>query len=238
MVKKTWIDKQEIAPAGIENKPVDQSAEMPSEIPVTEKQTDLVAKKVKKISQKNGSELTPMGRELQENEIQKTKTVRQPRVKKVKKRDEQGNLLKKDGTIDKRVEAIKKVQQKSKVYQQIIANKKLKEEMGGKVAVLTPLIESDSDDDLEFEIVDDTKPLKPAPLPKPESPPHVEIKRKPTHTEIYLKQQEEKRERELAEQMSRLKEMEDENKNLKNKFTFNDHLNRLTHLATNVKIRY
>lgn len=227
MVKKTWIDKPDVPVADIENKKENENTKEVPEIKLPKEA------KTKKIA----PQVTQMGQELLENAIPKTKAVRQPRVKKVKQRDDNGNLLKKDGTIDKRVEAIKKVQQKSRVYQQIIANKKLKEDLGGKVAVLTPFVESESEDDLEFELIDDTKPMKPAPLPKPESP-LVEIKRKPTHTEVYLKQQEEKREKELQEQMSRLKAMEDENNNLKNKFTFNDHLNKLTYLATNVKIRY
>ena len=35
-----------------------------------------------------------------------------------------------------------------------------------------------------------------------------------------------------------MKTMEEENKKLKNRFVFNDYLNKMTHLSTTMKIKY
>jgi cell shape-determining protein MreC len=56
-----------------------------------------------------------------------------------------------------------------------------------------------------------------------------------SRTEIYLKEQAELREKQLADQV---KKMEDENKKLKDKFQFNSHLNRIQAMSSNVKIRF
>lgn len=240
MVKKTWIDKSDEKLNGSENQVKEISQN--SDVKITSEgiSQDYSQKLTKSSLTKNG--LTKMAQELLENEIPKTKIVRQTRLRRVKQRDADGNLLKQDGTIDKRVESIKKVQQKSRVYQQILENKRLKEQLGTKkVAILTPLVESDSEDDgVEFELIDNEKPLKPVEVvqPEPEPQPTIEIKRKETPTEIYLRQQELLREKQLEDQMTKLKLIEEENKNLKNKFNFNDHLNKLTHLSTSMKIRY
>ena len=55
---------------------------------------------------------------------------------------------------------------------------------------------------------------------------------------MYLLDQEAKREKELQEQMEKMKAIEEENNKLKNRFVFNDYLNRMTHLSTTMKIKY
>jgi hypothetical protein len=137
--------------------------------------------------------------------------------------DEHGNKLKKDGTIDKRGETGLNNLKKSRVYQQILENKKLKEKEG-KVAVLTPYVDS-SDSEAEFETKDIKLELEPEPAIAPVS----------KGTDDFIKKQEAEREKMLADQ---LKAMELENKKLKDSFHYNTHLNRMQSLATNVKLKF
>jgi hypothetical protein len=145
--------------------------------------------------------------------------------------DEQGNKLKKDGTIDKRGETGIKNLQKSRVYQQILENKKLKEKEG-KVAILTPYVDS-SDSEAEFE----TKDIKLEPEPEPTPTPATGVASGGVSkgTDDFIRKQEAEREKMLADQ---LKAMELENKKLKDSFHYNSHLNRIQSLATNVKLKF
>lgn len=143
------------------------------------------------------------------------------RPKKEVKRDEDGNRLTKKGTIDKRAESGPNNLKKSKVYLQILENKKLKEQVG-KVAVLTPYVDS-SDSETEFDEV------------KLEIEPEQPEKPVRSGTDDFIRKQELERERQLSVQM---KNIENENKKLKDSFHYNSHLNRLQTLSTNVKLKF
>lgn len=163
---------------------------------------------------------TNFEKELKKDEIRREKPPSKAgRPKKEVLRNEAGQRLTKKGTVDKRAEASMKNLQKSRVYQQILENKKLKEETKGKVAVLSPIVDDDtSDDDIEFVIEEDP-----------------DIKAERTQTKLYLEKQEQIREQELKEQ---LKKFEEENKKLKESFNYNSHLNRISTMATNVKLKF
>jgi hypothetical protein len=165
---------------------------------------------------------TILKKELKRDEIRREKAPPAPKLGRPKKdvpRNSDGQKLKKDGTVDKRAETGMKNLQKSRVYQQILENKKLKEETKGKIAVYSPIVDDDtSDDDIEFVIEEDK-----------------DIKAEKTRTQQYLEQQERIREQELKEQ---LKKYEEENKKLKDSFNYNSHLNKISHMATNVKLKF
>jgi hypothetical protein len=157
--------------------------------------------------------------ELKKDEIRREKPVKLGRPKKEVLRNSEGQRLTKKGTVDKRAEASMKNLQKSRVYQQILENKKLKEETKGKIAVYSPIVDDDtSEDDIEFVIEEDK-----------------DIKAEKTRTQQYLEQQERIREQELKEQ---LKKYEEENKKLKDSFNYNSHLNKISHMATSVKLKF
>lgn len=157
------------------------------------------------------------------SQIKKEKITKGDRLKN-KQYDDQGNLLTSKGKIDKRPQVGMENLKKSRVYQQILANKKLKEEVG-KVAVLTPYVESDESEtefeEIKLETEPDIPPQPPAPVM--------------SRTELYLKEQADLREKQLAEQ---IKKMEDENKKLKDKFQYNSHLNRIQVMSSNVKLKF
>ena len=158
-------------------------------------------------------------KELKKDEIHREKAPKVGRPKKEVLRNSEGQRLTKKGTVDKRAEASMKNLQKSRVYQQILENKKLKEETKGKIAVYSPIVDDDtSEDDIEFVIEEDK-----------------DIKAEKTRTQQYLEQQERIREQELKEQ---LKKYEEENKKLKDSFNYNSHLNKISHMATNVKLKF
>lgn len=158
-------------------------------------------------------------KELKKDEIRREKPPKVGRPKKEVLRNSEGQRLTKKGTVDKRAEASLKNLQKSRVYQQILENKKLKEETKGKIAVYSPIVDDDtSDDDIEFVIEEDQ-----------------DIKAEKTRTQQYLEQQERIREQELKEQ---LKKYEEENKKLKDSFNYNSHLNKISHMATSVKLKF
>ena len=75
-----------------------------------------------------------------------------------------------------------------------------------------------SDDDIEFLIEEDP-----------------DIKAEKTKTEQYLAEQERVREKDLKEQ---LKKFEEENKKLKESFNYNSHLNRISTMASSVKLKF
>jgi hypothetical protein len=95
----------------------------------------------------------------------------------------------------------------------------------GKVAILSPYPES-SDSETEFETKDIKLELEPEPAPAPPVS---------KGTDDFIKKQEAEREKMLADQ---LKAMELENKKLKDSFHYNNHLNRIQSLATNVKLKF
>jgi len=159
-------------------------------------------------------------KELKKDEIVREKPPKKAgRPKKEVVRNEKGERLTKKGTVDKRAEQGLVNLQKSKVYQKILENKKLKEETKGKVAILSPIVDDDtSEDDIEFTIEEDP-----------------DIKQERTQTKLYLEKQEQIRQQELKEQ---LKKFEDENKKLKESFNYNSHLNRISTMATSVKLKF
>jgi len=162
---------------------------------------------------------TTLKKELKKDEIRREKPPKVGRPKKDVPRNSAGQRLTKKGTVDKRAEASLKNLQKSRVYQQILENKKLKEETKGKIAVYSPIVDDDtSDDDIEFVIEEDQ-----------------DIKAEKTRTQQYLEQQERIREQELKEQ---LKKYEEENKKLKDSLNYNSHLNKISHMATSVKLKF
>jgi len=159
-------------------------------------------------------------KELKKDEIVREKPPKKAgRPKKEVVRNEKGERLTKKGTVDKRAEQGLVNLQKSKVYQKILENKKLKEETKGKVAILSPIVDDDtSDDDIEFVIEEDP-----------------DMKQERTQTKLYLEKQEQIRQQELKDQ---LKKFEDENKKLKESFNYNSHLNRISTMATSVKLKF
>lgn len=168
------------------------------------------------------SKKSTLEKELKKDEIRRenpTPVVKLGRPKKEVLRNEKGEKLTKKGTVDRRGEQGMKNLQKSRVYQQILENKKLKEETKGKIAVYSPIVDDDtSEDDIEFVIEEDP-----------------DIKEERTQTKLYLEKQEQIREQELKEQ---LKKFEEENKKLKESFNYNSHLNRISTMATNVKLKF
>jgi hypothetical protein len=212
MPKKTFYTKEEIEKQKndpIEQKPVEKDPPQIKNIKNDKEQTDIEKELIMDaVSQKKPKKPKPIRRHTRPSLM-----------------DEQGNKLKKDGTIDKRSETGMKNLQKSRVYQQILENKKLKEQ-NGKVAVLTPYVDS-SDSEAEFETKDIKLELEPEPAPTaaPVS----------KGTDDFIKKQEAEREKMLADQ---LKAMELENKKLKDSFHYNAHLNRIQTLATNVKLKF
>lgn len=158
-------------------------------------------------------------KELKNDEIKRVKKGRPVKEPKVVVRNDKGEKLTKKGTVDKRSEQGLKNLQNSKVYQRILENKKLKAENKDKVAVFSPIVDDDtSDDDVEFVIEEDP-----------------DIKEERSQTKLYLEKQEQIREQELKEQ---LKKFEEENKALKEKFQYNTHLNRISHMASSVKLKF
>jgi len=131
-------------------------------------------------------------------------------------RDENGNRLTKKGKIDRRGETGLINLQKSKVYQMILENKRLKENNPVPV-VSTPYVDS-SDSDTEFDQVQLQIEPEPEQLIK-------------TQTEEFLRKKQVERERQLET-------IEKENQKLKESFHYNSHLNRLQMLSTNVKLKF
>lgn len=211
MPKKTFYTKEELA-----------------EQKTTEESNKTVEKTVPQIKNiKIDKVETEIEKELNDDIIVQKKPIRIKRRARATLMDSNGNKLKKDGTIDRRGEVGMQNLQKSKVYQQILEKKKLKEhqEKGGKVAILTPYAES-SDSETEFEtekIKLEIEPEEPTPTPVSKG------------TDDFIRKQEAQREKELGEQ---LKAMELENKKLKDSFHYNSHLNRMQALSTNVKLKF
>ena len=220
MVKKTYITKDTPIPPKIEETSKQPPQKEASQKKQPEKDIDCVEIKTEKPKSKPK---TMVELETLQGQLKKEKITKGDKLK-AKQYDDQGNLLTSKGKIDKRPLVGMENLKKSRVYQQILANKKLKEEVG-KVAVLTPYVESD-ESDTEF----DTIKLETEPEIA-QAPPVPVMSR----TELYLKEQADIREKQLAEQ---IKKMENENKNLKDKFQFNSHLNRIQAMSSNVKIRF
>jgi hypothetical protein len=210
MPKKTFYTKEEIEKQkndAVEQKSAEKEAPQINYIKNDKEQTDIEKELIADaVSQKKPKKPKPIVRRARSTLM-----------------DEQGNKLKKDGTVDRRGETGIKNLQKSRVYQQILENKKLKE--SGKVAILSPYPES-SDSETEFE----TKDIKLELEPEPEPVPPVS-----KGTDDFIKKQEAEREKMLADQ---LKAMELENKKLKDSFHYNNHLNRIQSLSTNVKLKF
>jgi hypothetical protein len=215
MPKKTFYTKEELAEQKnnkVEQKPVEKSDAQIIEEEVNKVQTDIIQK------------------ELKIDAVKKkvSATVKRGKPVKVVLTDDKGNKLKKDGTIDKRAETGMNNLKKSRVYQQILENKKLKEQHG-KVAVLTPYVDS-SESENEFETENIKLELEPE-LPAT----GVASGGVSKGTDDFIKKQEAEREKMLADQ---IKAMELENKKLKDSFHYNSHLNRMQSLATNVKLKF
>jgi hypothetical protein len=220
MVKKTFYTKEELA----------EQKNNPIELKSVEKDPP----QIKNI--KNDKEQTDIEKELTMDAISQKKPKKTIAIKRKARSslmDEHGNKLKKDGTIDKRGETGLNNLKKSRVYQQILENKKLKEKEG-KVAVLTPYVDS-SDSEAEFETKDIKLELEPEPEPAPAPATGVASGGVSKGTDDFIKKQEAEREKMLADQ---LKAMELENKKLKDSFHYNTHLNRMQSLATNVKLKF
>jgi hypothetical protein len=135
--------------------------------------------------------------------------------------NENGELLTKRGQIDKR-SLNKAVGEVSKRHWQEVAEKNKKNPNVKVVAT----VESDSDSEPEFEI----ETIQPPPPP----PPPVEPPPQPTRTEMFIKEEQEKRKK-FDEEIFKLKE---ENTKLKSGLVFNDHLNRISHMAKSVKLKF
>lgn len=163
-----------------------------------------------------------------ERELEKGLITKIPKIKNKKqvyvngkgqRVDESGNLLTKRGQIDKR-SLNKVVGEVSKRHWQEVAEKN----KNPNVKVVAT-VDSDSDSEPEFEI----ETITPTP-----PPPVVEPPAQPTRTEMFIKEEEEKRKK-FDEEIFKLKE---ENTKLKSGLVFNDHLNRISHMAKSVKLKF
>jgi hypothetical protein len=246
MPKKTWIDKTDVKNTEISEVSQTKTSEnegvtFPEKNRKKNKDSGVVFElnPVNLESVKNGlSNNGKMKVELTEDEIVRAVAKKKKRVVVVKKRDENGNLLTKTGAIDKRPETAKKNLVNSKVYKRLLENQQIPKKPVVS-SIPKPVVE-DSDSDTEFELEEEkpTKEVEIKPIAQPEPEPTIVVKRKISSTELYLREQEAKREKELQEQMAKMKQMEEENNKLKNRFVFNDYLNKMTHLSTTMKIKY
>jgi len=162
-------------------------------------------------------------REMQKNEIARVKPVkkRTKRTKTPPLRNEKGIKLNKDGTEDKRSANF----YNGPLYKAILERKKMKEdEVIKKKVVYTPIVESDSESDVEFDI----EVITPTPAPVQQN----------AGTNDYLKKQEEERQKQLLDAKRQLEVIEQENKKLKDDFHFNSHLNRISLSARSMKLKF
>jgi len=158
-------------------------------------------------------------REMQKDSIERITPVKKTRAKKKKTppmRNAEGIKLKKDGTVDSRSANF----YNGPLYKAILARKKEKEDTlppeAKKKVVYTPIVESDSEDDFEFEITPIDQPSKPTqPAPQPD------------HRDEQLKQIEDEK-----------KLLTEQNKKLKDDFYFNSHLNKISLSARNMKLKF
>jgi hypothetical protein len=148
---------------------------------------------------------------LQKNEIKREKQAK-PRGRKPKTpvlRNENGIKLTKDGKEDKRSLNY----YNGPLYKSILARKREQTEPTKKI-IYTPIVESDSDSDVEFDIV----------------PIATEVQPKATATVVQPV---------LApDYQAQLQAMELENKKLKDDFHFNSHLNRISLSARSMKLKF
>jgi len=246
MPKKTWIDKTDVKNVEISEESKTKTSEnegvtLPTKSRDKKKDSGVVFElnPINLESVKNGlSNNGKMKVELTEDEIVRAVAKKKKRVVVVKKRDENGNLLTKTGAIDKRPETAKKNLVNSKVYKRLLENQQIPKKPIASTIPKPVVEDSDSDTDFELEEVKPTKVVETKPIVEPEPEPAIVVKRKISSTELYLREQEAKREKELQEQMAKMKQMEEENNKLKNRFVFNDYLNKMTHLSTTMKIKY
>lgn len=134
--------------------------------------------------------------------------------------NENGELLTKRGQIDKR-SLNKVIGEVSKRHWQQVAEKN--KNPNPNVKVVATVDSSDSEPEFEIETIE-----PPPPPPVSVEPP------KPSATDMYIKQEEEKRKK-FDEEIFKLKE---ENTKLKSGLVFNDHLNRISHMAKSVKLKF
>lgn len=138
--------------------------------------------------------------------------------KKGQKVDENGTLLTKRGQIDRRQTGItwKEVAERNKTTKKVVA---------------TVDSDSDSEPDFEIELIEPVKPvepIKPIEVVKPVEPV------KPSQTELFLKSEEDKRKK-FDEELTKLR---NENNDLKSGLHYNNHLNRISHMAKSVKLKF
>lgn len=137
--------------------------------------------------------------------------------------NENGELLTKRGQIDKR-SLNKAVGEVSKRHWQQVAEKN--KNPNPNVKVVATVDSSDSEPEFEIETIE--------PPPPPPSAPPPSVPPQPTRTEMFIKDEEEKRKK-FDEEIFKLKE---ENTKLKSGLVFNDHLNRISHMAKSVKLKF
>jgi len=213
--------------ANLEQNPNDKVEQKPeSLVQVSESQNE--SKRKAKLEQDrilreerlNASGNDKLVRELQKNVIERVKPVKKKGRKKKTPplRNEKGIKLNKDGTEDQRSANY----YNGPLYKAILARKKeaVESEPSKKKVVYTPIVESDSESDVEFDIT----PIASQPIPIPTS----------QGTNDYLKKEAD-REKMFSDQ---LKAMEVENKKLKDDFHFNSHLNRISLSARSMKLKF
>lgn len=132
--------------------------------------------------------------------------------------DENGILLTKRGKVDRRQANVtwKEVAERNKTTKKVVA---------------TVDSDSDSEPDFEIELIEPVKPVepvKPIEVVKPVEPV------KPSQTELYLKSEEDKRKK-FDEELTKLR---NENNDLKSGLHYNNHLNRISHMAKSVKLKF
>jgi hypothetical protein len=162
-----------------------------------------------------------------ERELEKGLITKIPKIKNKKqvyvngkgqRVDENGNLLTKRGQIDKRSLNTHSSESIKKRWQQVAEMNKTSNPK------VVATVDSDTDSEPEFEI----ETITPTPPQAVEPPPQ------PTRTEMFIKEEEEKRKK-FDEEIFKLKE---ENTKLKSGLVFNDHLNRISHMARSTKLKF
>jgi hypothetical protein len=135
-----------------------------------------------------------------------------------------GELLTKRGKLDKRAENKSGGDIFTKRWKEIAEMNKTKNKV-----VATVESDSDSEPDFEIELIEPVKPVEHVKLVEP-----VIVPIQPSQTELFLKKEEDKRIK-FDEELSKLRS---ENANLKSGLHFNDHLNRISHMAKSVKMKF
>jgi hypothetical protein len=217
-----------IEPTNKKSKKIEKNESEKEEIKIDNQTNSESNKKITKKSKINKKEQEMiLEQELKRDCVSKgegTKTAKQPVVKKVKttvkRYNDEGQLITKKGTVDKRQEMGR---ERFKKYQELIAQRKMEKQPP--IAIKTPYVESDDSDDDNIEFTIET-------IDALESQPIAPVA--PTKVNPYL---EEERER-LKKATDDMVKLQLENEKLKDSMYFNSHLNMIDKMARSVKLKF